>query len=204
MPGILKIGKTRRDPCERARELSNTSVPTPYIVAFELFSENYDVLEKKMHLVLDDFRVNPNREFFKYPLNDAILQLIKNNQASHDAESIYFAEDIFERLKDKYKSYIDPKIVAVRIVQTHDHVWLEISWEELVAGYLKNQIIKRSDLAFITEDEENLFFSPSISVTENARKFTDEYDVFSIIMTTDLFHEEACKKIDKEHNPIYK
>lgn len=204
MPGILKVGKTRRDPRARARELSTTSVPTPYVVAFELFSDDYDDLEKKMHLALSDFRVSPNREFFKYPLNDAIALLIEYNQPSEDAESIYFAEDIFERLKEKYGSYLDPNIVSVRIVQTHNHVWLEITWEELVGGYLKDQIIKRSDLAFIRESEKELVFSSNVAVTINARKFTEEYDIFSIIMTTDLFHEEACKKIDREHNPIYK
>ena len=34
MPGLVKIGSTQQDPVERARTLSNTSVPFPFNVAF--------------------------------------------------------------------------------------------------------------------------------------------------------------------------
>jgi hypothetical protein len=61
MPGLIKIGITTRDARSRARELSNTSVPTPFEVAFEIFSENYEALEKTVHKALDDFRVSGNR-----------------------------------------------------------------------------------------------------------------------------------------------
>jgi hypothetical protein len=38
MDGLVKIGKTQRDPEKRAIELSSaTGVPTPFIVAFEAF-----------------------------------------------------------------------------------------------------------------------------------------------------------------------
>ena len=50
MPGLIKIGKTSRDSVERARELSaTTGVPTPFKVAFELSSEEYEKLEREMH-----------------------------------------------------------------------------------------------------------------------------------------------------------
>ena len=78
MPGLIKIGKTSRDSAERARELSNaTGVPAPFEVAFELSSENYEKLEKEMHKILDNHRVNRNREFFKYSVNKAINLLKK-------------------------------------------------------------------------------------------------------------------------------
>ena len=57
MPGLLKIGRTVRDSRARARELSTTSLPTAYTVAFEVFSQDCEVLEKEAHTRLADFRV---------------------------------------------------------------------------------------------------------------------------------------------------
>ena len=44
-------------------------------------------------------------------------------------------------------------------------------------------------------------FLPIDLVTENARKFVEEFDPFSIIMTTDLFHETACHDVNNNFNP---
>jgi hypothetical protein len=205
MPGLLKIGKTTRDSRARARELSTTALPMPYIVAFEVFSESCDILEKEVHARLADFRVVGNREFFRYPLDKTIQLLIQLSAPPSEGNSEYAAVDILDRLVAKCKTDLAPDIVAVRIVQKQDRVWLEVTREEEIAGYLKDQLIKRSDLAFIMGEEcDQSFFPPSDSVLENARRFVEEYDPFSIIMTTDLFHEEACKRIDRELNPIYK
>ncbi|WP_198174539.1 GIY-YIG nuclease family protein [Burkholderia pseudomallei] len=64
MPGLVKIGRTLRDARTRARELSSTSVPTPFQVAFELFAEQHEALETRVHQALTDFRVDAAREFF--------------------------------------------------------------------------------------------------------------------------------------------
>lgn len=205
MPGLLKIGRTVRDSRARARELSTTSLPTPYTVAFEVFSQDCEVLEKEAHTRLADFRVAQNREFFRYPLDRAIKLLLQLSVPPSDEDAKYFAEDILDRLAAKYGTDLDQDIVAVRIVQTKDRVRLEVTREEEVAGYLKDQLIKRTDLAFIMgETYDQTFFLPNSTVSENARRFVEDYDPFSIIMTTDLFHEEACKRIDREFNPIYK
>ena len=42
------------------------------------------------------------------------------------------------------------------------------------------------------------------SVSLNAIKFLKDMDPYSVIMTTDLFHHDACVEIDKEHNPSKK
>nr|WP_319997864.1 GIY-YIG nuclease family protein [uncultured Draconibacterium sp.] len=65
MPDLIKIGKTARDSRTRAKELSTTSIPTPFKVAFEIFSSDYENIERKAHASLEDFRVNQNREFFR-------------------------------------------------------------------------------------------------------------------------------------------
>ncbi|MFB2685316.1 GIY-YIG nuclease family protein [Shewanella mangrovisoli] len=201
MPDLIKIGKTARDSRERAKELSKTSVPTPFKVAFELFSFDYDVLEKNIHSELSDFRVNPNREFFRYPLDKAIALLQKLN-STQDREDAFEAVDITDLLLQKYPVHLKDEIVSVRIVQPKERVWLEITTEKTSQdGFMLDQTIKREDLAFITDasHEDGLFFKREDHVQVNARKFVNEFDPYSIIMTTDLFKEEYCYKIDKEY-----
>lgn len=73
MPNIYKIGRTARNPYERVKELSkSTSCP----VDFEMicFAEFDDCLqaEKQAHEQFRDYRVNENKEFFKFSVTDLI------------------------------------------------------------------------------------------------------------------------------------
>ena len=78
MPDLIKIGYTTRTAKERAHELYEgvTGVPLPFEIAHKFPCENPEQLEGEMHRKLDKHRVNPNREFFEYPADDAyqILQ----------------------------------------------------------------------------------------------------------------------------------
>lgn len=79
---MLKIGKTTRNPAERAKELSiATGVPSEYYVAYEEYVPDCDEAEKMVHDKLSIFRVSDNREFFKLNLKDAIA-------AVHDVAEI--------------------------------------------------------------------------------------------------------------------
>jgi hypothetical protein len=202
MPGLIKIGRTFRDSRERARELYTTGVPSPFQIAFEAYSIESENLEKMMHEKLLDFKVSNGREFFRYPLDKAIALLLQLNAPPSPKEAIYSAEDITEGLRKRFSRYLKPDIVSVRIVQPGNRVWLEIIQEKEIAGYLKDQIITRTDLGFIMGgNHEETFFSPNDSVSINATKFINEFDdPYSIIMTTDLFHEDACKEINEEYN----
>ncbi|MDT9000924.1 GIY-YIG nuclease family protein [Paucibacter sp. APW11] len=201
MPGLLKVGRTFRDSKARARELHSTGVPTPFEVAFELFSENHEELEKKLHGHLSEFRVSGNREFFRYPLRLAIQHLQELSVPPMELSSAYCAESIFQDLSERYAPWLKPSIVDVRIVQTQERVWLEITEEEEIAGYLVDQTIKRSDLAFCSGDgHESKCFSPADSVSKNSAKFVERWCPYSIIMTTDLFHDSACRQIENDPN----
>lgn len=203
MPDLIKIGKTKRDSRLRAKELSNTSVPTPFQVAFEIFSDDMDSLEKKIKDELAEFQKSKNREFFRYPIYKAINLLLKFNAPAEDLDSSYAAISIFNKLNSKYPGFLKKDIIEVRIVQSEERVWLEITTEDKKGDYLKDQIIKRSDLAFILENDEELTFKPEDNIQINADKFVNEFDPYSIIMTTDLFHEKACRdiadKFESEH-----
>lgn len=73
--GQVKIGKTTRDPYERAKELSSaTGVPTPFVVVFYKPFKDCHLAEKTIHQYLEKkgYRVNNNREFFNMSIPKAI------------------------------------------------------------------------------------------------------------------------------------
>ena len=75
LPNIVKIGKTTRDPNERAKELSSaTGVPTPFILVYSKPFADCHFAEKVIHGYLEDkgVRVSGNREFFQISTSEAI------------------------------------------------------------------------------------------------------------------------------------
>jgi len=66
MDGLVKIGKTSRDPKDRVKELGAvTGVPTPFILVFDAYVNDCDQAEKYIHARLKHKRVADNREFFR-------------------------------------------------------------------------------------------------------------------------------------------
>ena len=79
----VKIGKSKRLPEVRGRELYNTAVPLPYEVYATLYTNKYNEAEKMIHKMIDrisDLRINKSREFFNIPPEDSyeILSDIKD------------------------------------------------------------------------------------------------------------------------------
>lgn len=88
MPGIYKIGMTTSSPEVRAREVSQgTGVPMPYVVehAFHSYQPRQD--EADIHELLGEYRLNPNREFFKCEM-DIILDAIDEQGLVHRDTSV--------------------------------------------------------------------------------------------------------------------
>ena len=81
MPDLIKIGYTSGTAEDRAQQLSQaTGIPMPFEVAVDfdgLEFEECKKLEAEMHKELKEHRVNPKREFFKYPVADA-SRLLEN------------------------------------------------------------------------------------------------------------------------------
>jgi plastocyanin len=66
MPGLIKIGVTLSGLQERISQLSSSSgVPLPFNCYFALEVDDADVIEKKLHTVFSDHRINAKREFFR-------------------------------------------------------------------------------------------------------------------------------------------
>ena len=70
-PDFIKIGSTMRDPRIRANELTGTGVPFPYEVKYKIATKNCEILEKKVHTILEKKRVDLEREFFKCSVDEA-------------------------------------------------------------------------------------------------------------------------------------
>ena len=66
--GLVKIGLTMRTPEERRRELASTGVPLPFVVEFAKRVFNPAEKEKCLHSILEDKRINADREFFFCPV----------------------------------------------------------------------------------------------------------------------------------------
>lgn len=163
---------------------SNTGVPTPFNVAYELYVPDYKEFEKKVHDHLADFRVNPNREFFNYPLHKAI-KLIKdlNSHIYVANEDKFEAMEILPNLQERYGKDIIPTISSIRIYQTNERVYIEFTQDEYIADYLKDQYITRKDLGFIIEDIDinEKAFNKDCLVSANVAKFL-ELDDYSMNM----------------------
>lgn len=83
MEGLVKIGKTTRDPAGRANELSKaTGVPTPFILIYHTQFEDCSRAEEYIHTLLQHkgYRIATNREFFNIPINDAIDVILETKQ----------------------------------------------------------------------------------------------------------------------------
>jgi hypothetical protein len=73
MPDLYKVGCTERSPHERAAELSKPSgVPTPFTVLCYIEVPDFQVVERKLHQHLSNFRVSNQREFFEGGLGHAV------------------------------------------------------------------------------------------------------------------------------------
>ena len=79
MPGLIKIGQTERTAQACADELYTTGVPLPFEIVHEYPCDNHERLGREIHQKLAPYRYDANREFFKYPADDA-YQLLRDLQ----------------------------------------------------------------------------------------------------------------------------
>lgn len=93
MPGIYKVGMTTTTPEIRAREVSQgTGVPMPYEVERAFFSDNPRQDEADIHEILGEYRLNPNREFFKCDM-EILMQAFDEQGLIERETSVEFLAD---------------------------------------------------------------------------------------------------------------
>lgn len=74
---LLKIGRTGKNPLERAKTLSTTGVVHDYQILFALEVFNQFIAERKVHHKLKKFRFSSKKEFFSVKREVAIAALEK-------------------------------------------------------------------------------------------------------------------------------
>ena len=141
----------------------------------------------------NEFRVNPNREFFKYPLYKAI-ELIQNLNKSKIDDDVFEAMEISSLLLARYGDNIESSISSIRICQDNERVYFEFTKDKYIAGYLKDQIITRTDLGFIVENYEDRVFEPKNHIRVNVNKFLDLDDYSILNCVGEIFTQEWIEK----------
>ena len=79
MPGVIKIGATRRDPAERLAEANASDTwrpPHAYVVACAAEVTDPFACERAMHTLLAARRVNHRAEFFEITADEAKRALL--------------------------------------------------------------------------------------------------------------------------------
>lgn len=86
-PNLVKIGKTTKDPEERARELSSaTGVPEPFIIIYKAFFQDCTKGEEFVHELLSSKRISNKREFFRVSNTEAINAVIQAEEKIGSSE----------------------------------------------------------------------------------------------------------------------
>ncbi len=194
-PDLIKIGRTARDPHIRARELSRESgVPANFIVIYDEIVDEVDRVESELHQKFAGYRVDRNKEFFSVRPTDAIKAL-QQMAVKHriDFEDAHRSRNFLSELIDKYSQYLRQDIREVRIVHNYDLCLLET--QRAPYDDIGDEIIERVDLDIFADSP----FVTERTPDENADEFISWLDPYDIIMTTNLFAEEACHGIAEEY-----
>ena len=195
---LIKIGCTTYKSEERAKQISSsTGVPTPFIVAFEMYVDDCKRFEKEIHEELCVYRVNPNREFFRYPLHKTIelmYELKKRNYTT--GQDKFEAIDITQQLLNKYPDGINSTISSMKIVQTNERVYFEFTKDIYLGDNLKDQHITRTDLAFIVKYEpEDYIFDVTYKVSQNAQIFLELDGHTMINCFSEIFNDDKANEL---------
>ncbi len=89
--GLIKVGRTN-DLRQHTQELYSQGVAAPYQVAYKGLVDDYEEVEKKVHIALTEFRINPERDFFECSIANAILTV--QESAHIISEEIYFKDEL--------------------------------------------------------------------------------------------------------------
>lgn len=96
--GCYKIGCATHDPIERAKQLSASSgVPYPYTVCYQRFVDMPFQVEAALHRMLDSYRINDSREFFRIKLHK-IIELAESYEEVRWEAGAYDREYRFAKL----------------------------------------------------------------------------------------------------------
>lgn len=77
MPGLVKIGYTKKNPQERASELYGSGVPSPFAISYAVWCNDPFKVEQQLHERLRLWRGSESREFFSISETHAVIELLQ-------------------------------------------------------------------------------------------------------------------------------
>ena len=138
MDGLIKIGCTQ-DLAERMRTLYSSSVPAPFTCYYAACADDVEAVERDLHEIFGDRRINPRREFFTADPHRVALALrnhvgwLENvvdttQQEPEDIDATNKAEEATERLANfdlgtlgipqgAEITFVDREEITCRVVQ---------------------------------------------------------------------------------------
>lgn len=141
MPGLLKIGFTQRSNTKfRVLELSkNTAVPLHFVLEVEHPVENPMQFERLIHARLDQYRLSPDKEFFKVELDTVkkiIRKIVFGTESYSFAIELQHIVSLYMKHPDSFESFdgID------ELNKSIDTLLKEIKNDDELAKKLKVQI----------------------------------------------------------------
>lgn len=90
--GLLKIGKSDRDPSIRSDELYTTGVPASFCIEYYAFVADHHTVETRVHSELSSCRSNSSREFFACSVPVAIESIRRVAASTMKYEEIYYKD----------------------------------------------------------------------------------------------------------------
>jgi len=100
--------------------------------------------------------------------------------------------EILPQLKERFPYYLRSDITSVKLGQTKDRCYLEIISSTMSGSHLLDETIQRTDLGFISNGNNGLFFNPRNVLSENISNFLNDFDEIDIINCTDLFTHDIA------------
>lgn len=201
----LKIGKSKH-PDKRCIELSNTSIPFPFIIEITKRFDDCYKAESLLHKIFSKKRINPKREFFDITLKE--IEIILSEIPSKNIDFIYFDDEkeepevineIIEENNDESEENSndeDENIVLItnnnyKDIKDYDFNFVKLmSCNKLAINQRQSlrQIIK--NLYIEINNKENIFKYKAKSTTiwnDNKKNISPNYqyfDKYNITLTT--------------------
>ena len=190
MPNYYKIGKTERDVKKRIDELFWTNVPVPFDIVYACEVNDMDTIEKHIHSVFSDKRINKNREFFEID-PDKVIEVLERDKdfirnitdslqeeelsENITQEDIQASEEIKRKRRPNFTFNMLNVPIGAEIIFTLE--------ETKKAKVIDNRMVSYNDIPLMSLTKlTNSFLNFKVSVaplpywTYNGRNLSDIYD----------------------------
>ncbi len=125
LSGLCKIGHVHvpnKTSHTRAKELSNTSIPTDFKVAYDIKIKNPSKYERIIHNKLNEFRQNDRKEFFKCNPEDIMDYFKLENLITCEEDKKDFPDNYFRlHVNGEYNEIDDDVVVDDVVVDIADN-----------------------------------------------------------------------------------